>query len=500
MKRVKFILAAVFISLTVILFSCGDEPQSQDGLNTPESNEAAADLTPEAGEEIVDETPEHGLPVEDLEGYVFKVISRGDDWHSYPVHSRDIIAEQETGDTINDAVYKRNSEVEDRLNIKITLMTLPELTGEGEWGPIRYVERAHMAGEDNYDLLVGHEIYLGTSTTAGYYSNWYDIPYIDLTNPWWNQEVTTQLSIGRKAFLAMSDLSISSYDNAYCILFNKLHHQNYQVEDLYELVESGQWTFDKMYSIYKGMYIDLDNDGLRTINDFYGFIEGGGYLNWFFAGGNRIMKKDENNVPYYELITERSTETFSKASEMTLDPGTYRFNWWINEDIIPMFASNNGLFLGTQIGSISQLRSMEVDFGIIPYPKLNAQQQDYHNFIDAHSSLMAVPQMVEEKEKVGLIIETLSYESYKTVRPAYYDVALKTKMTRDDESEKMLDIIFNGTIYDFDYVYGDWIVTYVFFDNLRDGRTNFVSGVERNMTRAERRIEQVLEAFEGIDG
>jgi len=45
------------------------------------------------------------------------------------------------------------------------------------------------------------------------------------------------------------------------------------------------------------------------------------------------MKKDENNIPYYDLINERSTDTFFKASEMTLDPGCYRFNWWINEDI-----------------------------------------------------------------------------------------------------------------------------------------------------------------------
>ena len=184
---------------------------------------------------------------------------------------------------------------------------------------------------------------------------------------------------------------------------------------------------------------------------------------------------------------------------MTLDPGCYRFNWWINEDIIPMFADNRGLFLGTQVGSISQLRGMEVDFGILPYPKLDERQKDYNNFIDAHSSLMAVPLMVQEKEKVGAIIEALSYESYKIVRPAYYDIALKGKFARDNESEEMLDIIFNGTIYDFDYVYGDWIVTYVFFDNLRDGKTNFVSGVEKNMNKAQARIEKVVEAFNNIE-
>jgi len=142
---------------------------------------------------------------------------------------------------------------------------------------------------------------------------------------------------------------------------------------------------------------------------------------------------------------------------------------------------------------------MEVDFGIIPYPKLDEYQDSYYTFVDAHSSLMAVPVMVGEIEKVGAIIEALSYESYKTVRPAYYDVALKSKFARDDESEKMLDIIFSGIVYDFDYVFCDWIVTYVFFDNLRDGKQNFVSGVERNMAKAQARLEKVIEAFEMID-
>ena len=499
MKKINhIILAVILIILAVPIFSCQNNPQNENKANEPGSNETVAESVTEQQIEIEDELAPI-LPDEDFGGYVFRVISRGDDWHSYPVHSRDIIAEKETGDTINDAVYKRNIEVEERFNIKISLTTMPELTGEGEWGPIRAVEKSHKAGEDNYDLLVAHEIFVGTSASSGYYCNWYDIPYVDLTKPWWNQEVTTQLSIGQKSFLAMSDLSIGSYDNAYVILFNKKHHLEYQVENLYSLVKEGKWTFDKMYSIYKGMYKDLDNDGKRTINDFYGFIEGGGYLNWFFAGGNRITKKDENNMPYYDLVNERSTTTFFKASEMTLDPGCYRFDWWINVDIIPMFANNNGLFLGTQVGSISQLRSMEVDFGIIPYPKLDEHQENYNNFIDAHSSLMAVPQMVQEKEKVGAIIEALSYESYKTVRPAYYDIALKSKFARDDESEEMLDIIFSGTIYDFDYVYGDWIVTYRFFDNLRDGKTNFVSDVEKNMSRAEKRIEKVLEAFALID-
>ena len=489
-KIIAFLLLTVFI-----LSACQNDTADTNADKVTVQNEITDDAQAESTEAGI--LP--NLPDEDFGGYTFRVVSRGDDWHAYPAHSRDIIASDDNiGDTINDAVYERNLAVEEQFNIKITLQTFPELTGDGEMGGINAVKKAHAAGDDTFDLIMGHEVMIGTATTEGYFYNWYDMPYVDLSKPWWNEEVTTQLSIGQTAFLAMSDLSVSSHDNAYVILFNKQYHENYQLENLYDLVDSGKWTFDKFYSLYADIYEDLDGDGKRSIKDFYGFIEGGGYLNWFFAGGNRITQKDENNRPYYDLLTDRSTTTFSKASDMLLNEGAYRFDWWINEDIIPMFEANRGIFLGTQIGSIPLLRGMTVDFGILPYPKLNEEQDGYYNFIDAHSSLMAVPNMVADKEKAGAIIEALSYESYKRVVPAYFDIALKTKFARDDESEKMLDIIFKNSVYDFDYVYGDWIVTYRFFDNLRDGRTNFVSDVEKSMKAAQLRLDKVVAMFDEI--
>jgi len=498
MKKIIAVLLLIAISVSPILFSaCQNDPADDSGVKSTVKNDESGDSQEEPSEtEILPD-----LPDEDFGGYTLRVTSRGDDWHAYPAHSRDIIATDEAmGDIINDAVYERNLAVQERFNIEISLQTFPELTGDGEAGAINAVKKAHAAGDDTFDLILGHQIMMGTAAMEGYFANWYDMPYIDMTKPWWDQEVKNNLSIGETTFLAMSDMSVSSHDNAYVILFNKQLHENYQLENLYELVDSGKWTFDKFYSLYADIYQDLDGDAKRTSKDFYGLIEGGGYLNWFFAGGNRITLKDDNNRPYYDLLTERSTLTFSKASDMLLNDGVYRFDIWINVDIIPMFEAGRGIFLGTQIGSIPLLRGMTVDFGILPYPKLNEEQETYNNFIDGHSSFMAVPTMVSEKEKVGAIVEALSYESHKKVVPAYFDVALKTKFARDNESEKMIDLIFRGSVYDFDYVFCDFIVTYRFFDNLKDGKTNFVSDVEKNMNAAQARLDKVIAAFDEIIG
>ena len=57
---------------------------------------------------------------------------------------------------------------------------------------------------------------------------------------------------------------------------------------------------------------------------------------------------------------------------------------------------------------------------------------------------MSVPKTNSDLERTGIILEALARESSDTVIPAYYDVTLKNKLLRDDDSVKMLDIIFGN--------------------------------------------------------
>jgi hypothetical protein len=93
------------------------------------------------------------------------------------------------------------------------------------------------------------------------------------------------------------------------------------------------------------------------------------------------------------------------------------------------------------------LRAMETDFGIIPTPKYDEYQENYFTFVEMSSSMVSVP-VTADLNFTGHIAEALAYESVSTVTPAFYDLTLQTKTARDDESEAMLDIIFNNKIFD----------------------------------------------------
>ena len=45
---------------------------------------------------------------------------------------------------------------------------------------------------------------------------------------------------------------------------------------------------------------------------------------------------------------------------------------------------------------------------------------------------------------MGAVLEAMAIESYKVVTPAYYEVALKGKYSKDPQSWEMLDMIVNN--------------------------------------------------------
>jgi hypothetical protein len=83
--------------------------------------------------------------------------------------------------------------------------------------------------------------------------------------------------------------------------------------------------------------------------------------------------------------------------------------------------------------------------------------------------------------------------------PAYYDVMLRTKIARDDDSEEMLNIIFSNMTYDIGGIYSlGPIDNELMYHTMSLGRT-MASFYERNEPRALRDIERLVEAILALD-
>lgn len=451
-SRLAFLTVVLCLSSGVI--SCGGT--GQDDTSQPDMS---------VSDEISTTEEADTLPEADFGGYKFRVAHwQFGDRPAYD--NRDLIAETETGDRINDAVYKRNMAVMDKYNFTL------ELTNISYDSITQKIRSSVMSGDDEFDLVYPR-LYEGKALiTDDVLVDFGDIPGIDLSADWWDSGITDSLMVGGKRYFAASDINLGDKDATACILYNKTIAADNGVEDIYALVNDGKWTMDKMRDIYVKVSRDLDGNGMDT-DDLWGFLGANDVPpSFFIGGGGTFVERDSDGGFVDSFGNERNIELTQKIHDMMNDAGNF-YNHHLgtgkakntnDADYLKMFASGHGLFFWSRFDSVSQLRDDEIDYGIVPVPKYDEKQENYISFVSQHiCGLMSVPKTNSDLERTGIILEALARESSDTVIPAYYDVTLKNKLLRDDDSVKMLDIIFgnrkldSGEVFDF----GGWSLKYI---------------------------------------
>jgi hypothetical protein len=400
----------------------------------------------------------------------------------------------ENGDLINDAVYRRNTALEEKYNCKFVMHDFLETAGETQANLV--VERNVKAGDKSYDLLMTHMIYGIDSATKGVFHDIAKFPNIDLSKPYWNKGANEGCSVGNRLYMGLSDLSFSTNENLYCLFFNKKLMRDYGVEDPYELVRNNKWTFDKFAEVIKYGTADLDGNGKMDDKDRYGYISTPA-AQFFWAGGGHMMAKDENDIPYIDLINPKTLDIYDKTYDIVNSEHTYSKElWWFTGDTIGMFANSQGVFYGNQLCRVNELRNTEFDFGIVPFPKYSSEQEKYYSCVGGRGSMMSVPLLGPSPEWTGIIIEELSYLSYKDILPVYYDVVLNVKLVRDEESVEMLKILFDSKVFDPAYVMGSGF-TGMWVDTMSRKNRDFVSAYEKqeasNQKAMQKKIDSMLE-------
>ena len=509
------VLLCIVLMTSAILYSCAPAEKSNVNANNGENAENIdGGLEPDAGENQDRQDLSDDLAPADFNGANFRILyrngcSRGN-WAAYDVHKIEIAAEEENGDVINDALYRRNKTVEDRFNMNIIGIPYPSATSN-EAEVANYTKKSVLSGADEFDLVVSWSTQIANIAAEGIFIDWNTIPDINTSKPWWISDAMDAFTIKGRSYLAMNDIIFSGViGEAAFIMFNKNLLMDFGLENPYNMVEENRWTIDILDSIVKSCYIDVNGDEKRDSNNIYGFTSdawGSAYA-WMWAGGCHVTAKDEDGTPYYDLYSERNATLIEKVynlfynntgSAICSQKSTINF---AGRDQAYLFSLGNALFMLDRVGVLCtpEYRNAAFDFGIIPIPKYDEKQEKYLTMINEHASVMAVPKFNDKLEMTGKIVEALAAESYKQLVPAYYEVALKTKYSRDEESVRMLDLIFDGVVYDFGLLYA--IPTFDIYQtllcNAKDGST-FASTIEKNQAKAEKKLQDILDLYDSID-
>ena len=259
------------------------------------------------------------------------------------------------------------------------------------------------------------------------------------------------------------DISVMDNAGTWVVCFNKDLIKEYGKENPYQLVRDGAWTYDEMLEMLDGVSRDLDGDGVMGDFDQYAMV-GEAYNTYvFFAGsGARIAAKDENDLPYLDLFNDRNAQALEKVFDIQNDKNRILLSDWVkgtytnrfNECINKNFGESRALFRMGSIKAVEMLREYDVNFGIIPPPKFNEEQEQYYtSFSNGNCNAYSIPITNGDTEYTGIITEAMAALSVDTLTPAYYEITLKGKSLRDTESEDMLDLVFASHLYDLGMIY-----------------------------------------------
>ncbi len=478
MKKLSVLL--IFCMLLTSLSACQSSP-SENSSDSSSSDSVTNSDTNITSEETTEETFQ--LPDANYNGYTFKILARDNQWDRMEVDF-----DEPQADVIYDGVYQRNLAVEEKYNVTVEGVFL----GDDMYNPVK---QSVMAGTHEYDMVYAPLSASASLAREGLLYNFNDIDAIDLSNPWWDQNIVNDLQINDKMYFMTGDIGVRSKDNLWIILFNNPIHKDLGMENLYDLVKSGNWTIDKFHELAAQAVMDTDGNSEFDENDRYGLIttpEGG--KNFYYASGERIVNNNNGEMTIV-ANSDRSQTAIEKIVRLFTEGNVayYPTTWEKAEE---MFAENKGLFYSEIVTHIINLRYMEADFGILPTPKLSEDQENYYTHCASNGTAVCLPASSPDIERCGTIVEALGYYGREYLTPAFENVALQAKYSRDQESAEMLDIIWDSVRYDIGYIYniagmGDITTTLI-----NQKSTDLQSFVEKNRKVAELELEKLVESFE----
>ena len=412
--------------------------------------------------------------------------------------------EEQNGEIVNDAIYARNLAVEERLNIGLTYHLEPGAYDQrNDW--VRILSASITAGDGAYDISGGYSMAGASLASKGMCLPLTEREYLDFSMPWWPSSLLDEATCGGKLYFCSGDISTYMIYYLYGIYFNQEILGEYDLESPYDLVQSGAWTLDKMSSMAVGVYTDLNGDGQKGFEDRLGYITYSIYVDpYFFSCGLHTTEKDEDDIPHLspEFTGEKAHSVLEKVVAMVSEEGCLVGNG--AEQIDPsynVFKENRALFTSHELTfAVNHLRDVEFTYGIVPYPKYEAAQENYVTITSFPYTLYGIPIDARDPDMSAAVMEAMASESFRTVSPALFENAFKVKYAQDQQSSLMYDLIRSTVSFDFGRVFNNDLggLTYSLFRTaVVSQNTNWASTVKSNEKVLNKQIEKLTKALLG---
>ena len=298
-------------------------------------------------------------------------------------------------------------------------------------------------------------------------SNLTTYEYLDFDHRAWPKSLLQDLSVGNKLYFASGDISTNLTFMTCVVFYNKGLMKDlginekitslYGAKDIYELVKSGKWTWDKVFTLCENTYRDKNNNAKKDLGDRFGYTTYAARFDDFFYGaGCRVVLGDADGFlvdPTFQ-DADRIGNILSTVNAFFHDTK----NGFIGSDYIKVkdeFVAGNAVFSAAPASHAWHTYSNTegLDYGALPIPKWSESQAAYTTTQSIQFTMYGLPSLSSKQPIAAAFLQALAEESYNYTRPASIDKLMKGRYAEKPEDAEMWEYAIDANVFDMSRIF-----------------------------------------------
>lgn len=430
-RRISFTICVLTLIFALLFSGCGQKKRK------PAEDDTTAPLTADANDSYV-------APNVNYNGKEFNIMrwTWDEDW---------VLSVTEESTPIESQTYHHLKTVERELGVLFNVAV--EQRGEYGYHSSFIVKVATLSGQDNIDLVCQYSLSASIGAQQGVYANLLDVDYLNWDGYYWSDSLYDYNAVNGKMYYCTGDLTGSSIKNMFAVVYNFDMANRYQLGNLYDLVDHGEWTIEKLKELSVKIYSDDNYNDLADVGDTFGLVIGDyRTIDAFQAGANliSIVKDGDGKLQINEQMNgEYGVNVVTRLENMIHNnSGAYCNNKTNRPDYTDAFEKGKAVFTVCLCsGIISSISHSDINYGILPVPKYSEDQETYHTCLNMTYNMYSIPTVAPDANMSGAVLESLAHSGNKNLIPVIYK-ALQYKYSMRTDDTRMVEILRNGIIYD----------------------------------------------------
>ena len=503
MKKIRILsLILCLLLLVPALLACGETGKETATTPAAAQTTAPVDVGPDMDHDEIPAGTNYGGEKVDM---IMRTYS--------PRYANEFWITEETGDVLQDEVYKRELRVEARLGVDFNIIEDSYSSSNRAHGPWSAISTLITSGDAEFELVAGSNYNAQAQVIKGEYRNLLNIPAFHFDKNYYPKEVVENMRIGDAMFTVTGDISTYLWDSLYVMFFNRQLCEDHQMpsKDIYNYVRNGEWTIDKMFELTKDVYVDTNANSKKDDGDTFGLAV------MITSATDGLFSAC--NIPIVGEV-DGQLDIVADVDKLSTVVDKFITACWTTNGVIPIseltsnasaqvpyyekqFGNGEYCFLTQILYSVTTdaFRSMTSDYGILPYPKFDKDQTNYQTYVHDQFTSIAIPVCVADDrlEMVANVIEAMSSDGREKVKPVYYGIALTGKYAKDPGSVEMLDKIFAHITMDRGWIFGNPMKGFaqnIMRKPIMNNNNTLASSFQADVTKTKDLLTKIEDAFE----